>query len=125
MQVLQDNTLIAGVAAYTATNEIIERSEDPAGRAQRILLYTDAVSELVSADTPVSLDAVYDAIHGLIDWEQIPPVDRPLIEDLLQAVRDRLAQEIEQSIALDNETEVSLLHVIDRIRMAALFHSNG
>jgi hypothetical protein len=124
-EVLNDNSLLAGVAAYTATNEIIERSDDPQGRASRILAYTDAVIELVSDEQPVSLDGVYAAVHGLIDWQRIPPVDRPLIEDLLSAVRDRLAREIEQSIALSPETEVSLLHVVKRIRMAAEFHAHG
>ncbi len=122
--VLNDNSLLAGVAAYKATTEIIERAEDPQARAKRILIYTEAAANIVDSAEPVTLQAVYEAVFESIAWDQIPPADRPLIEDLLSAIRDRLAEEVEQFAILTPETEVSLLHVISRIRSAAGFYAN-
>lgn len=120
---LNDHTLIAGIVAYKATAEVIELADDRQARAERILKYTDAALRLIDADTPVTLDSVYEAIHAAIDWDVIPPIDRPLVEDLLAAVRDKLAEEINQYQILEPGDEVGLEHVIVRIRSAAHHYS--
>lgn len=116
--VLNDNTLFAGIAAYKATSRIIERSDEPQARAQRIITYTEAATRLVDSDTPVTLEQLYQHVHVLV-MSQVPSIDRQPAEDMLDALRDQLAQEIDEFVTLTPETEVSLLHVISRIRSAA------
>lgn len=121
-EALTDNELIAGVIAYKATSELIQESDDPQGRAERIILYTDAVMDILDNDSRGTLDTVYQSVYELIDWESIPEVDHRLIEDLLIAVRDKLAEEAEDFAILTPETRVSLQHIVARIRDAADYH---
>lgn len=118
-----ENTRIAGALAYSATVELIERSDNPGERAARILEYTDSAITIIEADESVTVTVLHQAICVLIDWDAIPPVDRPLVNDLLLAVRDKIAEKIDQGEELTPETEVSLLQIIGRIRMAAEFHA--
>lgn len=119
---LNDNTLFAGIAAYKATSTIIEQYEDPQARARRIVGYAEAATNLVDSSTPVTLDGLYDHVYVLV-MAQVPEADRPMAEDILEALRYRLAVEIDEFVTLTPETEVSLLHVISRIRMAAEFYA--
>ena len=121
--VLNDNSLLVGAFAYQATVEIIERAEDTQGRAGRILRYTDKATDLLGADEPVTIAALHQAIYVLIDWDSIPDIDEPLIKDLLTAIRNRLEQEVENVAGMTPETEVSLLHVVARIRSAADYYA--
>lgn len=119
---LNDNTLFAGVAAYKATTEIIERADDPQGRANRILTYTESAMALVDSDLPVTLNTLYIHVHGLV-MGNVPDVDRQPVEDILDALRESLAREIDEFVTLTPNTEVGLRHVITRIRMAAQFYA--
>ena len=120
---LGNHELIAGVAAAKATVEIIERAENQQARAARILIYTATAEELVDSSKPVTLQDVYQAVHDAINWEAIPPIDRMIVEDLLQAVRDSLAREAERFAILSPEAEVSVIHIIRRIRETASFYA--
>lgn len=122
--VLNDNTLLTGVAAYEATEWIIEAAEDPEARARRILAYTEAAVEIVDSSTPTTLASLHTYISGLV-MAQVPEIDRQPAQDMLDALRVRLAIEIDEYASLTPETEVSLLHVIQRIRIAAEHHVNG
>lgn len=121
-EVLNDNTLLAGVAAYKATQAMLDRSSEPQARAQRILDYTDDVVEFLGDEHDVTIDLLYEYVHGLV-MAQVPDVDRQPVEDLLIALRDRLAEEIGELQVLTPETEVSVLHVIQRIRYAAQLYA--
>jgi hypothetical protein len=116
--VLNDNTLLAGVAAYKATQAMLEQSGDPQARAKRILDYTDEVVGFLGDEEDVTINLLHDFVHGLV-MAQVPEVDRQPAEDMLLALRERLAEEIGEFEVLTPETQVSVLHVIERIRMAA------
>lgn len=120
--VLNDYTLIAGAVAYKATAELIELTDDRSARATRILRYTDAAMEVVDSSQEVTLDALYQTVYDMIDWDRIPRQDHVLVNDLLIAVRDRLAEEVDEVTTLTPETEVSLVHIINRIRSAAIYY---
>lgn len=123
MQALNDHTLIAGIAAYKATGEIIEAAEDTQARAQRIIRYADLAADLVDSSEPVSLEAVHVKMLEAIDWGAIPPADHRLIEDLLLAIRVKLEEEVTEYNVLTPESQITLLHIIKRIRSAAEYYA--
>lgn len=118
-----DSTLLAGVIVYKATAELIERADDQADRAGRVLRHTETIEALLDADEPISIALLHQAIHIAIDWESIPPIDRPLVEALIEVIRARLEQETSGAQLLTPGTVVNLRHILTRIRSAAHFYS--
>lgn len=119
VDVIEDNTMVSGLVAYQASRELIEAADEPMERARRVILYTEAALRLVDADQTVTIDALYDEIYQLIDWNAIPPQDRFIVEDLLVLVRARISEEINRNVAMSAEQAIALRHVIERIRIAA------
>lgn len=122
--VLNDHTLLAGVAAYKATTFAIEESSDPVARANRILRYTDTAAEIIDSEAPTTLDSLHEYISGLV-MAEVPPIDQVPAQDLLESLRVALAREIDEFAVLTPETEVSVLHIIVRIRAAAEYYLHG
>lgn len=116
---LSDNTLIAGVAAFSGTQYIIELAEDPQARAERIIGYVDLALAMVDSDEQVTLPQLKQAVLDAILWESIPPADQGEVRDLVDEIERRIAAEIEERAVLSPEAEMGLEHILRRVRMAA------
>jgi hypothetical protein len=119
---VSENNLIVGVVAYKATSELIERADDKAARAERIIKYTEIASSLVDSSQPVSINTLADTLIDSINWDLIPPQDHALINSLISDLRHRLAREIQEYVILSAADEVSIEYIIDRMREAALYY---
>ncbi len=131
---ISDHTLIAGVVAHKATGEIIERasssdhselfnSELKRARARRIICYAELAADLVDGSTSVSLNSLHQSLLEHIDWGAIPPADHQLVEDLLLKVKEQLEKEIVEYNVLTPESQITLMHIIERIKNAAEFYA--
>jgi chorismate mutase len=107
-----DNPLVASIATRQAVARYIaqgktledeyERAEQVEKRIQKVLLFLDA-------DASATSDRLLQVIDSSIEWEQLTPYDRILVQDIVSMVAAELESASEPQISPETKIVISTL----------------
>lgn len=90
------------LAVKYATAKVIQESGNPSRTAERII----AVASLVSSDNEVVLETLVKVVHMEIDYEQLSPTNKVLVDELLDAILYELKSQKDERLPEQYQTQV-------------------
>ena len=96
-----ENPVFASVATRQAVARYISAADTPEAQAERakdVERRINKVTAFLDGNPTTTIDALMDAIDLAIDWDEMQPADRILVEDIVFLVEAELRQyEVENS----------------------------
>jgi len=120
---LDGNSLTASTAVQIGTIRLIQAADEPAERAEDIIVIVDLVNEQIDGDAITTVASASDAIRGFVDFDQLGPYEQILLDSLITAVQARLLEEI-GSGRLDEQSVIRLKNFLGYARQAALVYKD-
>ena len=120
---LNGNSLTASTAVQIGTIRLIQAADEPAERAEDIIVIVDLVNEQIDGDAITTVASASDAIRGFVDFDQLGPYEQILLDSLITAVQARLLEEI-GSGRLDEQSVIRLKNFLGYARQAALVYKD-
>ena len=115
------NALLTEIAIKAATTRIIDKSDDPGGRAERIIEIARATKGLAEGGAVTLIDDLALEINDRIDWQSLNPSDAMLAKALVSAVTDELEARVDNNLIAGNSLLI-LQRVLDHIIEAAAMY---
>ena len=114
----QRSELVATVAIQVATSKVINRSGDPAAKAQRIIDIATQAKQLAEGGTLALVDDLHDEVNQRIDWAALDEGDTLLVQALISGVRAELKVRVDDNL-IEGDALIVLKLVLDNIIDAA------
>jgi outer membrane lipoprotein SlyB len=121
---LDGNSLTASTAVQIGTIRLIQAADDPAERAEDIIVIVDLVNEQIDGDAITTVSSAGDAVRGFIDYSQLGPYEQILLDSLISAVQARLLEEV-GSGELDEQSVIRVKNFLSYARQAATVYQDG
>jgi len=112
------NALLTEIAIKAATTRIIDKSDDPAGRSDRIIEIARAAKGLAEGGTVTLIDDLELEISERINWQSLNPSDAMLAKALVSAVTNELEARVDNNL-ISGSALLILQTVLDHIIEAA------
>jgi len=120
---LDGNSLTASTAVQIGTIRLIQAADDPASRAEDIVVIVDLVTEQIDGSAIATVASASEAVRGFIDFDQLGPYEQILLDSLITAVQARLLEEV-GSGQLDEQSVIRLKNFLGYARQAALVYKD-
>lgn len=122
------NALLTELAIKAATTRIIDKSDDPAGRASRIIEISRATKGLAEGGVVTLIGDLELEINDRIDWQSLNPGDAMLAKSLVSAVTDELESRVDNNLIAGSSLlilQTVLDHIIEAAAMYETEDSSG
>lgn len=115
------NPLVADMATRQAVARYIDASGDPQGRAQDVMARLQRAQNDLQGDPVVGVQGIMAVLESHVDWDQLSPGDKLLVQDIMLMVQIQLAEkQADEKLSQDTVLAVrSLLRTA--ISAASLF----
>lgn len=98
---VNENPVFANIAARQAVAAYIAKGdtlEEQAERAEQVNRRINKALIFLDGNPEATVDSLLEVVDSSIDWDELNPQDRMLVEDILALVEDRLKEyEVENS----------------------------
>lgn len=117
------NSLTASTAVQIGTIRLIQEADDPAERAENILIIVDLVNEQIDGDQMSTVSSAGAAVRGLVDYSQLGSYEQILLNSLISAVQARLIEDIGAG-DLDEGAVIRVKAFLGYARQAAIIYKD-
>ncbi|MCR9260764.1 MAG: hypothetical protein NXH95_13640 [Pseudomonadaceae bacterium] len=107
------NPRSADLIVKYATMKVIEKADDPADKAIRIVAVAEQALEVASTEG-VLIAVVQEAVKESIDWASLSPADTLLANELINLVAEDLNDRVDSGV-LEGESMLTARRVLEAV----------